>query len=263
MGGGMYQIEEVERSADYIDYAVRQGGDYSVRIRLLVQNYEKYQTTKDYAVIVKHPDDFFAMIDLIRSIVPKTIFEFGIFQGGSALLWAKLFGARYCGLDALPDKPILHEWVQRLGLSEQVSLNFSSLQNDKAKIDHLFSTHFGGEQIDLIVDDCSHVYDWSRQSFEYSFDHLRPGGVYILEDWHWAHAAGDLWQKERIWSDKKALSNLLFELIMLFGSRPDLIERIDIHPRYAVIRKSATAPRIGPLSLDDLILKQGRIFEPI
>jgi len=260
----MHQIAEVGRTTDYIDYVVPSAtGGESLRVRLLVQNYEMYNTTKESAVVVKHPDDFFAMIDLIGRIAPKTVFEFGIFEGGSALLWSKLFDARYCGIDALPDKPLLREWVQRLGLGEQVSLNFSTLQNDKAKIDQLFQEHFGGEQIDLIVDDASHVYDWSRQSFEYSFDYLKPGGVYILEDWHWAHAAGDLWQTQRIWSDKKALSNLLFELIMLFGSRPDLIERIDVHPRYAVIAKSKTAPRLGTVSLDALILKQGRKFEPI
>jgi hypothetical protein len=37
---------------------------------------------------------------------------------------------------------------------------------------------------DIIVDDASHIGEFTKQSFWYLFDnHLKPGGLYVIEDW--------------------------------------------------------------------------------
>ena len=43
------------------------------------------------------------------------------------------------------------------------------------------------DELDLVVDDASHTYEETRASFEFLFPLLSPGGVYVIEDWSWAH----------------------------------------------------------------------------
>ena len=50
---------------------------------------------------------------------------------------------------------------------------------------------FGGEPLDLVIDDASHVLGPTRSSFESLFPHLRPGGTYLIEDWNSAHIFHD------------------------------------------------------------------------
>jgi hypothetical protein len=39
--------------------------------------------------------------------------------------------------------------------------------------------------VDLVIDDASHLYPFTKGSFETLFPRLRPGGLYIIEDWSW------------------------------------------------------------------------------
>ena len=43
------------------------------------------------------------------------------------------------------------------------------------------------DELDLVVDDASHTYEETKASFEFLFPLLRPGGIYVIEDWSWAH----------------------------------------------------------------------------
>jgi SAM-dependent methyltransferase len=36
---------------------------------------------------------------------------------------------------------------------------------------------------DIIIDDASHIGTWSLASYQALFDHLKPGGFYVVEDW--------------------------------------------------------------------------------
>ena len=40
-----------------------------------------------------------------------------------------------------------------------------------------------GEPLDLVIDDASHLYGPTMASFEVLFPRLRPGGLYVIEDW--------------------------------------------------------------------------------
>jgi hypothetical protein len=41
--------------------------------------------------------------------------------------------------------------------------------------------------LDLVIDDASHIYGPTKASFQALFPLLRPGGLYLIEDWAWAH----------------------------------------------------------------------------
>jgi len=43
------------------------------------------------------------------------------------------------------------------------------------------------DELDLVVDDASHTYEETRVSFEFLFPLLSSGGIYVIEDWSWAH----------------------------------------------------------------------------
>lgn len=99
---------------------------------------------------------------------------------------------------------------------------------------------FLGEPMDLVVDDASHFYHETRESFRTLFPLLRPGGLYIVEDWGWAHWSGDFWQANRSsshFSAKPPLSNLLIEVMLLSASRPALVPTMTVNGTVAYIER--------------------------
>ena len=80
-----------------------------------------------------------------------------------------------------------------------------------------------------------------RSPFEILFPLLQPGGIYLIEDWSWAHHP-DYQSVGAPLLESLALSNLLFEQIMLMGSVP-LIAEIRIWSFLYLIRKAKKAYR--------------------
>jgi hypothetical protein len=59
---------------------------------------------------------------------------------------------------------------------------FAGRQEDTAALDGVAALVSGG--FDIIIDDCAHVGALAKVSFWHLFEnHLRPGGVYCIEDW--------------------------------------------------------------------------------
>lgn len=83
-----------------------------------------------------------------------------------------------------------------MGLSDRVRLHYGMSQGDRAAVGAILDAEFGTGPLDMIIDDASHQLDLPRASFEVAFPRLRPGGVYVLEDWGWAHWAGSLQQPD-------------------------------------------------------------------
>jgi len=91
------------------------------------------------------------------------------------------------------------------------------------------------------------------------FPFLRQGGYYIIEDWAWAHWSTDRWQKDGgIWADKPALSNLIFELIMLSATHLDLIESVDINHNNAIVKKGRASNVGTDFDISNLYKNRGK-----
>jgi cephalosporin hydroxylase len=86
--------------------------------------------------------------------------------------------------------------------------HFSTSQSDRKILERIVRSELADEP-DLVVDDASHTYEQTKASFEILFPLLRPGGIYSIEDCNWVHHPD---------TKRHALSNLLFEQIMLMGS---------------------------------------------
>jgi SAM-dependent methyltransferase len=175
------------------------------------------------------------MIDRLVEIAPErvgNVVDLGIFKGGSVALYAELFRPRrLVGIDRLPDRvESLDEFVIQRALSDVVRLYYGTDQGDGAALRRILREEFGDEPLDLVVDDCSHVYGPTKAALNVLLPRLRPGGLYVIEDWGWAHWEGDYWQgpNHPFVDEQTPLSRLILELVMLAASRPALIAKVTV-----------------------------------
>ena len=117
-------------------------------------------------------------------------------------------------------------------------VHFSTSQSNGEVLEYVVRNELANE-LDLVVDDASHTYEQTKASFEILFSLLQPGGIYLIEDWSWAHMPR-YQSLDAPFSKRHALSNLLFEQIMLMGST-SLIAEIRIWNFLYLIRKAKSA----------------------
>lgn len=181
------------------------------------------------------------MINIYRSLArlqPKRVLEFGVFQGGSVVFFEKLFQPeRLVGIELSTKAiPALEAHLAR---GSAIRPYFGVSQSDRPGVEKIIASEFP-EGLDLIVDDASHLYDHSKASFEISFPFLKPGGVYVIEDWAWSHKT-PFNAENHPWRSKPALTNLVFELVVSVAG-PSSIAKLEVFPELVIITKSA-APR--------------------
>jgi predicted O-methyltransferase YrrM len=128
-------------------------------------------------------------IDLVQRLEPKRIFELGIKRGGSTAMISELTRPEKLVAIELATHPVelLDGYIADHGLGDVVRPYYGVDQADRGRLSQIVAAEFGGAHIDLVVDDASHFYDETRASFEVLFPHLRPGGVFVIEDWSWQH----------------------------------------------------------------------------
>lgn len=216
------------------------------------------------------PDDF--VLGKVRPMVEasallgragrvRNVFEMGIFKGGSVALNELLYSPdKLVAVDiATAREPALDRFLAARGRAHAVKLFYGVDQRDAAAMGRVLAAEFPGQDLDLVVDDASHMYEQTRAAFNLTFPYLRHGGSYVLEDWGWAHWPGAFWQKDNpYFGDKRALSNLVAELLVLSASRPDLVEKVVVEPAtVTVTRGSGQLPPAG-FELGEHMLMRGK-----
>jgi predicted O-methyltransferase YrrM len=133
------------------------------------------------------------MVERYAALQPRltaaNVFELGIFDGGSTALLAQLFRPRHLvAVDIEPDRvALLDAFIDAHGLSDSVHAYYGVDQADRARLEEIVTTEFGSEPLDLVIDDASHLLPETTASFNVLFPRLRPGGLFVLEDWSWQH----------------------------------------------------------------------------
>src|SRR5207237_7250205 len=94
--------------------------------------------------------------------------------------------------------------------------------------------------LDLVIDDASHQYEPTRSSFETLFPLLRTGGLYIIEDWAWAHWV-EYQTPDHLWADWQPLTNLVTEIIEALGTSNEVIRSVMMFQGFAVIERGPLA----------------------
>jgi len=216
------------------------------------------RTTPDRVVILKDSRLLRQYLDFLAGHDIKNMFELGIWQGGSPMFYALATDARkVVALDITnPGPATLDEIARRYGVVDKLRLHFGVSQGDRETVTEIMDSEFGDEPLDLVIDDASHEYGLTRESFEIVFPRLRMGGFYIIEDWQWAHIDSPVYQQGQAFGGKPALSNFIFELLIAYGSHPDIFWNIVVRDWFVAVQKGSM-PLAPSFRLDDLLRMRG------
>jgi hypothetical protein len=112
---------------------------------------------------------------------PMTLFEFGVFKGGSLELWKSYFGhaARIIGLDLNPDCAAYAGPGIDIRIGDQADRNF--LRQVLAE--------FGPP--DIVIDDGGHSMNQQITTFEVIYPAMSTSGIYLVEDTHTTFWGGE------------------------------------------------------------------------
>jgi predicted O-methyltransferase YrrM len=132
-------------------------------------------------------------LTLATKITPRVVVELGIRRGGgSALLHAVYEPELLIGIELASESAAdLSSYIAKHHLEEIVKPYYGVDQADRLSVIKIMTNELRGRSIDLVVDDASHLLGPTRQSFEMIFPLVRPGGLYIIEDWNWDHIIAD------------------------------------------------------------------------
>jgi hypothetical protein len=107
---------------------------------------------------------------------PASILEIGVKGGGSTAIWKALFpGASVVGIDIK-----LRRWLT----SEPSADGVIFLEGDQTDIPGLETIAARYGPFDIVIDDGSHVTHHVAGTLRCLLPHVRPGGLYIIEDTH-------------------------------------------------------------------------------
>lgn len=220
-----------------------------VNFRFVLTDFDKFNTSAQEIILLKDKP----ALDLYQSVLeqdpPARVLEFGTYQGGSPVYLSLMFNLRkYVGIDICNPVQGLQDFLVGHPVGRNINIHYQTSQDDSQAIRSIIDQEFGNDPIDLIVDDASHQYELSRRTFEITYPLLRPGGLYVIEDWGWAH-----WQGFNEWQDAPALSNLVFQLSALCAAHMEIIQEIRIFPVFMFIKKPETPFPNTELSLDNLV----------
>ncbi|MDZ7675309.1 MAG: class I SAM-dependent methyltransferase [Acidimicrobiales bacterium] len=206
--------------------------------------------------------------------------ELGIDQGASTAMLALLFRPRrMLALDIAPG-PIeaLAELVDRRQLTDRVGLHWGVDQSDTTSVQALVDRAFGDAALDLVVDDASHQLAPTSASFDLLFPRLRPGGLFVIEDWSHDHQRERRYEEaieeggergrrlsERI-ADSLAdgdaappptLSRLVLQLVIAAAHAPEIVADLRICAGWCEVRRG-TAQLAAPFHVADHLGAIGR-----
>lgn len=192
----------------------------------------RFTSSSDRFCLVKRPALVAAYLQLLDDMRPATIVELGVYQGGSSALMALAANPEVLvAVELSEDRvPALDALISQCGLDERVHVHHGVDQGDAATVGRLVDGHLAGRPLDLVVDDASHLVGPTRASFNTLFSRLRPGGIYIIEDWSWAHMGYGAHRPT-----ETPLTLLVFEITMVLASRPGLIAELRIDRDWALV----------------------------
>lgn len=184
--------------------------------------------------------------EFFESLINREVklLELGIFHGGSLLMWRDYFPqGTIAGLDV--------NQVRIDDPSGRIHI-YQGRQEDKQLLSKI-AAEVAPDGFDVIIDDCAHIGAYSRISFRHLFEnHLKPGGLYVIEDWgtgYWndwtdgAEFSGYDFDRDVTFAEK-----LVFKLAYLqknqFRSIP-LLKQLTVFLKRWLLQKTCRSHNIG------------------
>jgi hypothetical protein len=187
--------------------------------------------------LLEHFDAFFASKLDFR---PQNIFEIGIWDGGSTAYWFEYFKAqKIVAVDRLDreDSEYFRRYIESRKVADRVKTYWGVDQGDSGRLREIVGHEFE-EPLDLVIDDGSHMPEQTKSSFETLYPLLRPGGIYVIEDWNW-ELIGATRSPEHPWAAMDGLVGLITDLMRLTGAH--VLPGMTARPNFVVVERG-----VGP-----------------
>ena len=186
----------------------------------------------------------------------ENMLELGIYEGGSVALWRELLRPKKLSAVDLRDPivtPYLDAYLERTRSQGEVKVHWQFDQADRDRLRKLVREELGGK-LDFVIDDASHMLGPSKTSFEALFPLLRPGGLYIIEDWAWNHWP-EYQAPDHPWSNERPPSELIFQLVEAIGTDRVGVSRMEVcRPFAAIFRDHTELPQ--DFRLEDFVTRR-------
>jgi Methyltransferase domain len=179
--------------------------------------------------------------------------ELGIAYGGSLAYFAlRARPTKLVGIEYAPNRlGHLDRLIESRDLSSSVRPYYGVDQADRDRLREIASVEFQGQPLDLVVDDASHRYDPTPASFETLFPLMRPGSMYVIEDWVGLHEMAAAFQRmldEAPTGEAEQLAARIAERIECGGGAETSLLRLAIELMLA---------QVSPIQLiDELIINR-------
>lgn len=156
---------------------------------------------------------------------PITLLEIGVYNGNSMRTWCRWFTtATIVGIDKNPDNPMN---------TDRAEIHFG-LQDDIGFLESVANQYKG---FDIIIDDGSHVWNDQKISFEFLWDYIKPGGMYIIEDLHTSYIRENAHEEYGNYEEETDTAKYLLEYADQVIEGISDIKGIEFYKSLAVIHK--------------------------
>jgi predicted O-methyltransferase YrrM len=217
--------------------------------------------------VVKDRDQIDRYFRLCGELLPQVIVEFGIKWGGSTALLHAMNQPQLQLLVSFELKPVpapnLSAYISTRSLESVVRPYYGVNQADRGRLVSIMAAELSGRKIDLVIDDASHLLDETRASFETLFPLMRPGGIYVIEDWNAEHLVADALQQVMADVDRPDHAKLAAELGQAFIAQPRPDVRLVRLPLELVLARASARDVIREITVMDnwVVIRRGE--EPL
>jgi predicted O-methyltransferase YrrM len=197
---------------------------------------------------------------LFHSARLKRVVELGIWGGGSTIFLERLLKPeKLLAIDRTEERvAILDQHIERLELESVISCRYGLSQEQTTRLAKTIDEEFDSGAIDLVVDDASHLLEPTRASFNCLFPRLRPGGIYIVEDWAWAHWPGHFQEGE--WAKREPLTDLIFQAVMVVASFRQIVSSVRVEPGLVAIERGPAAFEPNGFEVSKFCRTRGKVL---
>ncbi len=197
--------------------------------------------------LFKDPDFVRNYVECLQGHTIRNMVEVGVKHGGSAIFfWHLLELENLSCVELSPGAPNLTAYIEKQNLGGAIRTHFGVNQADRETLRDIVAEDFSGNAIDLVIDDASHIYTLSLATFETLFPLIRPGGLYILEDWRASLLAV---QRRKGADSEPRLDSLVHEILEFSTINPAIVPSINCNKNFVVIERGEGALPPGGFSL--------------
>ncbi len=190
----------------------------------------------------------------------SNVLELGIMRGGSCAFFNTLLRPQYhLAIDICEQESGLGHLAELVSSDGRIFVSrYEVDQTDTGTIARLFSEMSSADPVfDVIIDDASHDYEMTLQSFNGLFPLLSAGGIYVLEDWGWAHW-GPFQGPNSAWFGNPAMSNIVhYATLCCTTQAGNVISRVEVTPDATFVYRG-TGPLEPGFALESGLLTRGR-----